>query len=53
MALAGLSGTLLSSIGIKMSQGLKPILIISIVATVFAVVGYLLGSGLLILLNDQ
>jgi hypothetical protein len=53
MALAGLSGTLLSSIGIKISQGLKPTLIIGIVTTAFAVAGYLLGSGLLILVNDQ
>lgn len=44
MALAGLSTSLLSAAGIKMSQGLKSILIISIVASVFAAAGFLLGS---------
>ena len=51
-AMAGASASILSSIGIKASGGVRPILIIGITAYVFSIAGQAISTGLLMMVAN-
>lgn len=50
--MAGASGAILSASGIRPSEGMKQLIIISSIALLFGFIGHLLGGGLLMLVKN-